>query len=155
MIKRMGSILIPFVLSVLIVRFSSPARVVVSWKTASEVDAAGFRLYRSETPAGPFELLSPDLILATGDPLVGDDYTFIDTDVTWGTRYYYQLEEINLSGTASRYEQIVSARAGLGWGWAIGIGVLLSAFSLLLTKFPTAKTSSAPTQHTTTDLDAG
>ena len=38
------------------------ARVVVEWSTASELDTAGFNLYRSESPDGPFEKVNQNLI---------------------------------------------------------------------------------------------
>lgn len=125
--------IVAFISGLLLARLSTPARVIVSWETASEVDAAGFRLYRSMDADGPFELISQGLILAEGDPLVGAKYEYIDTNVTWGERYYYQLEEINLSGAASRYDQTVVARAGLGWTWAIVGGIVLAAISSLIT----------------------
>lgn len=124
-VKRVLWGLAPFIIGMVLVRFGTPARVTVTWETASEVDAAGFRLYRSENPDGPFMLRSTDLILAEGDPLVGAKYSFEDTEVTWGQRYYYQLEEITLSGSADRYPQTVAALAGLGWPWALAAGAIL------------------------------
>ncbi|MBN1920475.1 MAG: hypothetical protein JW892_04475 [Anaerolineae bacterium] len=125
-IKRALWTLIPFIVGVALVRLAAPARVEITWETASEVDAAGFRLYRSEDAEGPFVLLSPNLILAEGDPLVGAKYSHEDRDVIWGKRYYYQLEEISLSGAAERYPQTVAALAGPGWGWALGAGSVLA-----------------------------
>ncbi|MDX9955559.1 MAG: hypothetical protein RBT75_15775 [Anaerolineae bacterium] len=130
-VKRALWTLIPFIVGVALVRLAAPARVEVTWKTASEVDAAGFRLYRSEDAEGPFVLISPNLILARGDPLVGEDYDHEDTDVVWGKRYYYQLEEISLSGAADRYPQTVAALAGPGWGWALGAGSVLALLGFL------------------------
>ena len=78
--------IVAFISGLLLARLSTPARVIVSWETASEVDAAGFRLYRSMDADGPFELISQGLILAEGDPLVGAKYEYIDTNVTWGER---------------------------------------------------------------------
>lgn len=131
-IKRVLWALIPFIMGVALVRLGTPARVEITWKTASEVDAAGFRLYRSENSEGPFVLISSNLILAEGDPLVGADYRYEDTNVTWGKRYYYQLEEISLSGAADRYPQTVAANAGLGWGWAWGAGAVLALAGFLI-----------------------
>ncbi len=130
-IKRVLWTLFPIIIGIALVRLGSSARVTVTWETASEVDAAGFRLYRSDTPDGPFTLLSADLILAKGDPLVGEKYSYEDIDVTWGKRYYYQLEEISLNGTADRYPQTVTASAGLGWHWAFAAGSALGLVGFL------------------------
>lgn len=130
-IKRVLWLLMPFIVGVALVRLGTPARVTVTWETASEVDAAGFRLYRSADAEGPFELLSEELIRAEGDPLVGSNYSHKDTNVTWGQRYYYQLEEVSLTGAASRYPQTVAAHAGPGWLWAIGAGLALAAIGFL------------------------
>ena len=76
--------------------------VVITWQTATEFDTAGYTLYRSESPEGPYERITAELILASPDPLTGGDYSFTDTDVQPGKTYFYQLEEVEFSGTASR-----------------------------------------------------
>jgi hypothetical protein len=128
-----------FVLGVGVVRLTSPAQVTVTWETASEVDAAGFHLYRSTEPTGPFERVTEELIPARGDPLVGEEYEYEDQGLTWGRRYYYELEEVGLNGTTNRYPEQVIARAGLGWTWAVAAGALLAAvagFSDILARQP-------------------
>ncbi len=87
--------------------------IVVEWSTSSELDVAGFNLYRSESPAGPFDKINEELIPSAEDPLAGDDYSYTDPDVDPGTLYYYNLEEIELSGLASLHGPIiVEARRG-------------------------------------------
>ena len=128
--------LVIFAIGALLVRLTSPPRVTVTWETASEVDAAGFRLYRSSAPDGPFEIVTPELIPAEGDPLTGASYSYQDRDVRWGRRYYYQLEEVTLDGSVNRYPEIVKSRAGLGWGWTLAIALGLAALSLLISLWP-------------------
>jgi len=117
-----------FVLGLALVRLVSPVRVVVTWETASEVGTGGFYLYRSESAEGPFLLLDETPVLATGDPLAGAAYHYEDLAVKWGKRYLYQLEEVEASGGRNRYPEVVEGRAGLGWTWALVIGI---GFSLL------------------------
>jgi hypothetical protein len=129
---RLAVLLLAFALGVVLVRLVSPARVLVTWETASEVGTAGFFLYRSESPDGPFSLLDETLILAVGDPLIGGAYSQEDREVVWGRRYYYQLEEIEESGGRNRHVEVVEAQAGLGWPWALGAGVFLAVVAAVL-----------------------
>ncbi len=121
-----------FLLGVVLVRVTSPAQITITWETASEVEAAGFQLYRSAPDAEDYVRISKELIVATGDPLVGAAYQYTDEEVTWGKRYRYQLEEVTLTGKQTRYPETVNSRAGLGWGWAIGTGALLALVGLVL-----------------------
>ena len=128
--------LVIFAIGTLLVRLTSPPYVTVTWETASEVDAAGFHLYRSPSPGGPFEPATSKLIPAKGDPLTGASYTYEDKAVRWGTRYYYQLEEVTLNGSTTRYPETVQSRAGLGWGWVLAIGLGMAVMSLLVNLWP-------------------
>ena len=82
------------------------ATVTVEWTTASELDTAGFNLYRSENRAGPFTRVNSDIIPHAPDPLVGGSYAFTDTTVQAGHSYYYQLEDIEMNGSTTRHGPI-------------------------------------------------
>lgn len=112
---------------VALVRLSFPSRIIVTWETASEVDTAGFLLYRSDSLDGPFSLLTATTIPAQGDPLVGASYRHEDRDVAWGQSYFYQLEEIERNGAPNRFPDVVEGRAGVGWPWAVIAGAVLAA----------------------------
>ena len=120
-----------FALGVALVRLGSRSTVVVTWETVSEVDTAGFLLYRGEVPDGPFHLLVQTPIPAMGDPLVGASYRYEDREVVWGQRYFYQLEEVERSGTLSRLDRVVDGRAGAGWLWAVATGALVTVVAAL------------------------
>lgn len=130
-----------FVLGVLLVRLGLPAPVTIQWDTASEVEAAGFRLYRAASAEGPFTLLSETLIPAQGDPLTGASYAYEDRETIWGQEYFYQLEEVDLNGAASLHPEVVQSRAGAGWPWAIASGVLLVLLGEWLSEFMDTNTS--------------
>jgi len=78
-------------------------KVTLTWSTSAEVDNAGFNLYRADTPDGPYVQINPGMISAEGAPSQGAAYTFVDTDVKNRRTYYYQLEDIDLQGTATRH----------------------------------------------------
>ncbi|MCP4713968.1 MAG: DNRLRE domain-containing protein, partial [Deltaproteobacteria bacterium] len=71
--------------------------VTLRWSTASELDNAGFHIYRSERGGAPVKI-SRELIAAQGGPFAGADYVFIDTDVRNLRKYTYQLVDIDLRG---------------------------------------------------------
>jgi hypothetical protein len=63
--------------------------VIVEWTTESEVDTAGFNLYRSESLEGPYIKINPELIPSSPDPILGGHYVYTDTNVVAGQTYYY------------------------------------------------------------------
>lgn len=70
--------------------------VLLRWRTLSERETAGFRVYRSA--AGAEVLLTPRLIPGAGTSLVPIDYRFVDQNVRPGMGYAYRLTEVTLSG---------------------------------------------------------
>jgi len=82
------------------------SQVLVEWTTESEVETAGFNLYRSESPAGPYVKVNPVLIPGASDPLLGGRYVYTDTDVVAGRTYYYKLEDVELDGATTLHGPI-------------------------------------------------
>ena len=83
-----------------------PAAVIVEWTTESEVNQAGFNLYRSENQEGPYIKLNDALIPASLDPITGGSYVYTDTAVIGGATYYYKLEDVELDGTSTLHGPI-------------------------------------------------
>ena len=75
--------------------------VVVEWTTETEVDTAGFNLYRSDSPDGSYIKINHELIPGASDPLLGAKYVYTDTNVVAGRTYYYKLEDVELDGTTT------------------------------------------------------
>ena len=82
------------------------SRVVVSWTTATEIQTAGFNLYRSARAEGPYTRINTQLIPAKNDALVGGTYQYFDTRVEAGQTYYYQLEDVEFNGTSARHKPV-------------------------------------------------
>lgn len=108
----------------------------IRWETASEVDTAGFNLYRAASPDGPWKKINDQLIPPSQDPVGGGSYKLVDKSAEPGKRYYYQLEEVELTGSSTRFDPIkLETGSGFpGWPWwiagtlaAIGAGWLLGS----------------------------
>jgi hypothetical protein len=103
-------ILLLVICAVLLGACSAPVR--VTWKTETEMNTAGFNLYRGASPQGPFDTkVNQDLISPSSDPLTGKEYTYVDTTAQVGATYYYELQEVEQNGTVNRFGPI-SVRAG-------------------------------------------
>ncbi len=94
---------------------SPQAGVVVEWTTATEIDTAGFNLYRSEQAGGTYTKINSALIPASTDPLRGGKYRYEDRDALPGRIYYYKLEDVELDGTTTLHGPI-QASAGSNSG---------------------------------------
>ena len=66
----------------------------LEWKTAEEINNAGFNVLRSRSSAGRYEKINRQLIPGRRD----GQYVFVDDRVEAGGRYYYKLEDIALDG---------------------------------------------------------
>lgn len=74
--------------------------VTLAWETGTEVDNAGFNLYRAAAPEGPYTKVNAALIAAEGDAVSGGQYAFLDKGLAADT-YYYKLEDVDLNGQAT------------------------------------------------------
>jgi len=90
-------------------------QVILAWSTASELDNAGFNLYRSESENCQYTKINAFLITAQGSSSQGASYEFTDTNVQNRKTYYYKLEDIDLNGT-STMQGPVSATPRLIYG---------------------------------------
>jgi hypothetical protein len=75
---------------------TSRQEVAINWSTGTELNNAGFNLYRSETPAAPSVKINPKMLAAVAEAVSGADYSFTDAP-GYGT-FYYWLEDVELSG---------------------------------------------------------
>jgi len=82
------------------------AVVIVDWSTESEVNLAGFNLYRSDDPQGPYLKVNDALIPASRDPVTGGSYAYADTTVAAALTYYYKLEDVELDGSSTMHGPI-------------------------------------------------
>ena len=72
--------------------------VVLKWTTESEVDNAGFYIYRSATKEGEFKVVNPSMIRGAGTTGERNEYTWTDTTAKPNTVYYYRIEDVSHAG---------------------------------------------------------
>ncbi len=99
------------------------AGVTLKWITQSEVDNAGFYIYRSETREGDFKVINPTMIQGAGTTSERNEYTWTDTTAKPNVAYYYRIEDISHAGVREqlatvRLRGLVSARGKLTTIWA-------------------------------------
>ena len=97
-------------------------KVTIRWTTESELDNAGFNIYRSETRDGEFKQVNAQLIQGAGTTGERNTYEWVDTTAKPDVVYYYQIEDVSFSGerqnlAQSRLKGYVSAKNKLTTRW--------------------------------------
>jgi hypothetical protein len=93
--------------------------ILVRWATLSETDNVGFNLYRSLRSDGAWVAINTALIPGAGTTSERHDYSFLDDGVTQGVTYYYQLEDVDVSGRTTTHGPISASTSGTpitSWG---------------------------------------
>lgn len=81
---------------------TSPGSITLKWRTESEQDNYGFNLYRSLSEKGPWEKVNDKIIPGHGTTSEPHNYSYVDNGIRKNTRYYYQIEFIDLAGNPER-----------------------------------------------------
>ena len=97
--------------------------VILNWATESELNNAGFYIYRSETKNGQFKVVNPSMIQGAGTTSDRNTYKWTDTTAKPNTRYYYRIEDISHTGVRQqlatvRLRGLVSATGKMLTRWA-------------------------------------
>jgi hypothetical protein len=109
-------------------------QIVIHWRTETEINTAGFNLYRADSSDSSFERINSELILSQGDPLTGAKYEFVDSKVDRNQSYHYQLEEIEVDGLTNQLD-LIHAEAPSTQAWVVvlaEVGMLVGGVLLLV-----------------------
>ncbi len=132
LLSMMGVAWLVLAAGLLIYQLSRPATIQIEWDTATEIDSAGFYIYRSQAPGGDFIAINQELIPSKGDALTGATYSYVDEDVVPGETYYYILEEVEFDSSANRYdEEMFSYRVPQTW-WVNVVSAVSALVGLAL-----------------------
>lgn len=115
----LGSFWILIAILLLVLQIGDRPQIEISWKTESELNTAGFNVFRSDSPAGPFVRLNENIIPASDDPIAGDDYQFTDTDVELDDVYYYRLEDVEYDNSKELHDVIEARATGPSAWWLL------------------------------------
>ena len=88
---------------------------VLRWVTESEIDNAGFNIYRSESENGGYAKINSSVVFAKGSPTQGTSYEFVDKKVKNRKTFYYKLEDIDLNGKATMHGPVSATPRLLYW----------------------------------------
>jgi hypothetical protein len=104
----------------------------IVWSTASEMNTAGYNLYRSKIGENEKMKINDKLIPASEDPFAGGEYQFSDHDVDAGVNYLYFLEEVELDGKKIELGTIqVEAKRDGFWLGILALILFISGCSLI------------------------
>lgn len=97
--------------------------VVLRWITESELNNAGFYIYRSKTKDGEFKVVTPTLIQGAGTTSQRQTYEWKDTTAKPNVVYYYRVEDISHAGVRKqlstvRLRGLISASGKMTLSWA-------------------------------------
>ena len=98
-------------------------KVVIRWTTESELNNAGFNIYRSETSTGEFKQINEELIGGKGTTAERSNYKWVDTSAKPGIVYYYQIEDVSFAGertqlATTKMKGLISATNKLTTTWS-------------------------------------
>ena len=75
--------------------------ILLSWKTANELDLLGFNLFRANNPDEEWELMNGNLIAAQNPgSMEGAAYQYLDEVAEAGVQYRYLLEAVEIDGSS-------------------------------------------------------
>lgn len=89
-------------------RTCAGGNVTLTWKTATEVDNAGFNLYRAGSKDGSNTKVNNTLIPAKGDATSGARYRVVDEPGEG--EFYYQLEDVDFSGKSTMHGPVANEK---------------------------------------------
>ena len=96
--------------------------VAVRWTTESELNNAGFNIYRSETRDGEYKQVNTELIAGNGTTGERNTYKWVDPTAKPGVAYYYQIEDVSFAGerealAITKLKGLISAKNKLTTRW--------------------------------------
>ena len=96
--KKENDYFLPVKLSSFNTKLNKDGKVEIRWITESEIDNAGFNIYRSQSKNGNFVKINNNLIPGAGTTGERNTYIWKDTTAKSGIEYYYRITDVSFSG---------------------------------------------------------
>ncbi|HET9767701.1 MAG TPA: hypothetical protein VFS60_12680, partial [Thermoanaerobaculia bacterium] len=80
----------------------------LQWQAADEREAYGYLVYRSDSRAGPYVRINPQLLWVDRIGPEPHRYRYVDEDVEVGKTYYYYVDYVTKSGRKQRFSPMLS-----------------------------------------------
>ncbi|HZD10679.1 MAG TPA: hypothetical protein VE553_04990 [Candidatus Binatia bacterium] len=116
---------------VAVTQLLQPSPITIEWRTETEVNAAGFNLYRAPAADGPYQKINDQLIPGEGSASDGASYVYTDHAIQPGQTYFYQLEDVELDNSVTRHPSIQVTAPRFPW-WLPGLLVVTIVIGVLL-----------------------
>ncbi len=97
--QDLGDVSLPVELSLLEAE-NRDNRVFINWTTQTEKNNLGFNIYRSNSEKGDYTKINSSLIMGAGNSTTPQNYEFADDKVEAQKTYYYQLEDVDQTGSS-------------------------------------------------------
>lgn len=117
--------------AILALQFAVPGKIEIEWETETEIDTAGFNIYRSETEDGEYVRINEQIIPSQSDAVAGAAYLYVDSDVEPGKTYYYRLEDIEFDNTTRQHDILVGQAEGLNW-WTVPLALFSGLVGIIM-----------------------
>ncbi|MCF7886144.1 MAG: lamin tail domain-containing protein [Candidatus Marinimicrobia bacterium] len=82
------------------------------WKTSSEIENAGFNIFKSAGTQENFYKINKKIIQGAGTTTETQTYEYQDSQIISGMKYFYKLEDVSLSGE-KKFSRIISVESEL------------------------------------------
>jgi hypothetical protein len=80
-------------------------RVLLEWRTISEINNYGFEIQKAAEQAGPFETIAGSFVPGHGTTVEPHDYSWMDASASPALPYY-RLKQIDLDGSVNYFDPI-------------------------------------------------
>jgi hypothetical protein len=127
----LGTMWILLALVILALQFIVPPKIEIEWETETEIETAGFNIYRSDTADGEFVRINDQIIPSQSDAVSGATYIFEDKDVERGKTYYYRLDDIEYDNTTTQHDILTGEVNSLNW-WTIPLTLFSGAVGIIM-----------------------
>lgn len=117
--------------AILALQFAIPGKIEIEWETETEIDTAGFNIYRSETEDGDYVRINEQIIPSQSDAVAGATYLYVDSDVERGKTYYYRLEDIEFDNTTRQHDILTGEAGDLNW-WTLPLGIFSGLVGMIM-----------------------